>query len=78
MISVNIHEAKSKLSALLRVVEEKGERIRICRNGKLIAELRPAKKVVDHLTPDPRLKGILHEDPSLPMDREDWPEAWLD
>ena len=31
---VNIHEAKTKLSALLAEVVEKGEKVLICRHGK--------------------------------------------
>jgi prevent-host-death family protein len=38
MLSVNIHEAKTKLSALLARVE-KGEEIVIARNGRPIARL---------------------------------------
>ena len=41
MIKVNTHEAKTRLSALLADVENKGEHVVICRNGKPIAELRP-------------------------------------
>jgi len=40
MIQVNTHEAKTKLSALLSAVENRGETIIICRNSKPIAELR--------------------------------------
>lgn len=38
MITVNTHEAKSKLSKLLAAVEQKGEVGLICRNGKVVAE----------------------------------------
>jgi antitoxin (DNA-binding transcriptional repressor) of toxin-antitoxin stability system len=41
---VNIHQAKSSLSALLVEVEEKGEVILICRNGKPVAELRGVRR----------------------------------
>lgn len=79
MISVNIHEAKTNLSKILRTMEEKGETVRICRNGKPIAEVRPLiKKIPDRLTPDPRLRVILHEDPMLPLDKEDWGDLWCD
>lgn len=40
MPSVNVHEAKTTLSALLAEVEERGEVVLICRNGKPVAELR--------------------------------------
>jgi len=72
---VNTHEAKTHLSRLLAAVEEKGEVVRICRNGKPVAELRPVKLVEDPLKKHPRLsKVIFHEDPMLPLSPEDWPE----
>ena len=44
MRSLNIHETKTKLSALLLEVEQKGEKFIICRNGKPVAELGPYRK----------------------------------
>lgn len=44
MRAVNVHQAKSTLSALLAAVEEKGEVILICRNGKPVAELRSVER----------------------------------
>lgn len=41
MIKVNIHEAKSQLSALLHAVETREEHVVICRAGKPVAELKP-------------------------------------
>jgi prevent-host-death family protein len=77
MLTVNTHEAKSKLSALLAAVEERGERVRICRNGKPIAELGPIPKVRDPLQQHPELSGIVfREDPSLPLTEEEWPEEF--
>lgn len=43
MHKLNIHEAKTKLSALLSRVE-KGESFLICRNGNPIAHLIPHEK----------------------------------
>jgi prevent-host-death family protein len=75
VITVNTHEAKSRLSALLAEVEEKGERVVICRNGKPVAEITPIRKVRSPLEPHPHLsKVIIHEDPSLPLTEEEWPE----
>jgi len=37
MITVNTHEAKTTLSTLLAAVEERGENVIICRNGKPVA-----------------------------------------
>lgn len=77
MITVNIHEAKTKLSALLREVEEGGETVLICRAGKPVAELqRPkAKRVVDPLQMHPELKGKILYDPTEAMEDQDWPEV---
>ena len=41
---VNIHEAKTKLSALLADIEETGEKVRICRHGNPVADLVPYRK----------------------------------
>ena len=41
--SVNMHEAKTQLSALLALVE-KGEEVVICRANKPVARLEPYKK----------------------------------
>ena len=77
MITINTHEAKSKLSALLLAVEERGERVRICRNGKPVAELIPIPRALDPLQQDARLAGIqFNEDPTLPLIEDDWPEEY--
>ena len=39
MITVNTYEAKTRLSELLRIVNEKKEVVRICRKGKTMTEL---------------------------------------
>ena len=44
MKTLNIHEAKTKLSAVLVEVAEKGETYVICRNGKPVADLVPHVK----------------------------------
>lgn len=75
MISVNTHEAKTRLSELLAKVETKHETIVICRNGTPVAELLPWEKVKNPLRQSPKLKRIkFHEDPSLPLSENDWPE----
>jgi prevent-host-death family protein len=45
MLSVNTHEAKSRLSELLARVETNQETVVICRNGKPVAELIPWRPV---------------------------------
>ena len=72
MIIVNMHEAKSTLSKLVKAVVEEGEVVRIARDGKPVVELRALTEVKDPLVQDPRLKAITFEDPSLPTDPEGW------
>ena len=78
MIVVNTHEAKTKLSSLLAAVEQTGEVVRICRNGKPVAEIRPLPPKKDPLRLHPELSQIqFHEDPVAPLRPEDWPDADL-
>jgi len=81
MISVNTHEAKTRLSELLGQVEKKGEVVRICRAGKPVAELRQLAAGAGRLQePHPvfgriKVKGDLTEpldDANLPEDLKDW------
>lgn len=75
MRTVNVHEAKSTLSALLAEVEEKGEIVVICRNGKPIAELRAVSHRGGRLATRPETSAVVfNEDPTRPLDREDWGE----
>jgi prevent-host-death family protein len=77
LIIVNTQEAESRLAELLAAVEERGERVRISRNGKPIAELVPVHKARDPLEPRPELSGIVMlEDPSLPLTGDEWPEEF--
>lgn len=77
MITVNTHEAKTKLSALLAAVEEKGEVVVICRNGKPVAELaKPSKpfKEINRLKPQADLRPLfIKYDPTEPLGEEEWP-----
>ncbi len=77
MITVNTHEAKSKLSALIRAIEEEGETVLICRAGKPVAELRQptVRKVADPLKMHPELMGKILYDPTDAAVEEDWPEV---
>ncbi len=78
MITVNTHEAKTRLSALLAAVEQKGETVLICRNGKPVAELTapkaPTAPLRSRLTPNPLLAGRILYDPTEPATEEEWPE----
>ncbi len=57
MVVVNTLEAKNRLSELLRLVEEQGEEVVLCRNGRPVAELRAVASAPDHLKAHPHLHG---------------------
>jgi prevent-host-death family protein len=74
MKTLNVHEAKTKLSAVLAEVSEKGENYIICRNGKPVADLVPHVKK-SRLVPHPVLRRIrLKYDPTEPLTAEEWPQ----
>ena len=77
MVAVNTHAAKTRLSELLRLVEERSERIKVCRNGKPVAEIGPITAADrDPLLANPRLSGVVfHEDPVAPLADGDWPDS---
>jgi len=78
MIIVNTHEAKTHLSRLLTLVAEKHERVRICRNGKAMAELIPPQstgKAARKLVTCEELTGVVfHESPTAGIPEEFFPE----
>jgi prevent-host-death family protein len=74
MKTLNVHEAKTKLSAVLADVSEKGEKYVICRNGKPVADLVPHVKK-SRLSPHPVLRRIrVRYDPTEPLTAEEWPQ----
>jgi antitoxin (DNA-binding transcriptional repressor) of toxin-antitoxin stability system len=76
MIAVNMHEAKSRLSELVRAVEDRNEVVVICRDGVEVAEIRRRKRrTVRNLEPDPRFRVTLVEgfDPAEPLRDDEWP-----
>lgn len=79
MITVNMHEAKTRLSELVKAVEEKGETILICRHGKPVAVMRrpvAARGRFNRLRPHPKLGRIeINYDPTEPLQPDEWPEA---
>ena len=75
MKTLNIHEAKTNLSAILKEIEENGERVVICRNGKPIADIS-AHRPVDRLKVHPELSNIqINYDPTEPISEDEWPES---
>ena len=75
MITVNTHEAKTRLSALLAAVETGGETVIICRNGKPAAELRAITPApADPLRTHRELAGRILYDPTEAASDAEWPE----
>jgi len=72
MNKINIHEAKTQLSAVLSRVEKKGSKYLICRNGKPVAELIPHHKK-NRLKPDPFLSRVeVKCDLTEPLTEDEW------
>ncbi len=73
MNTLNIHEAKTRLSAVLREIEE-GETYLICRNGKPVATLSPFKRK-NRMDLHPVLSRIkINYDPTEYLTEEEWGE----
>jgi len=71
MDRVNVHEAKTRLSALLAEVEG-GKKILICRNGKPVAELLPYRRK-SRTTQHPVLSRIrISFDPTEDLGDGEW------
>lgn len=69
---VNLHEAKTKLSALLAEIEKTGERVLICRYGKPVADLIPHRKR-SRLQPHPVMRNVrIDYDPTGPLPEDAW------
>jgi len=78
MISVNMHEAKTRLSELVKTVETTGELIVLCRDGEEVAEIRrrtARRGSRRDLAPDPTLKVKLTRGylPTEPLTAGEWP-----
>lgn len=75
MKTLNIHETKTHLSSLLKEIEQNGERIVICRNGKPVADLS-AHKPKSRLELHPILSKVeINYDPTEPATEDEWPES---
>ena len=74
MKTLNIHEAKTRLSAVLAEIAEKGETYIICRNGTPVADLVPHVRK-SRLSPHPVLRRIrVKYDPTEPLTPDEWPQ----
>jgi len=72
---VNMHEAKSRLSELVRAVETQGETVILCRDGVPVAEMVKAepKPCFNRLKVHPELQGKILYDPTGPATEDEWP-----
>ncbi len=77
MIVVNMHEAKSRLSELVKGVEERNEVVVLCRDGHEVAEIRRRgkRRSVRDLTPEPRFRVEFAAGfaPAEPLADDEWP-----
>jgi prevent-host-death family protein len=77
VITVNMHEAKTRLSELVKAVEERNETVVLCRNGREVAEIRRRAKRprARNLDPDPRFAVQLAPgySPAEPLTDDEWP-----
>lgn len=72
---INIHEAKTKLSAVLMQIEKTGKPVVICRNGKPVAELNPyrPRREGQRLKVHPEMGIIgINYDPIEEMAEDEW------
>ena len=73
MKHVNVHVAKTKLSAILAKVEA-GEAFTVCRNGKPVADIVPHKSGT-RTKPHPVLSKIrIAYDPTEDISQDEWGE----
>lgn len=80
MISVNMHEAKTRLSQLVQAAIA-GEEVILCSKGEPRVRLVPVPATPlrrDLIQPDPSLRVILAPgyDPTEPLSEEEWPEEY--
>lgn len=75
-----MHEAKTRLSQLVKAVEERGETVILQRNGKAVAEIQrhnpPPARRIRRLNPDPELRVTFAPgyNPAEPATEDEWPE----
>ena len=77
MITVNMHDAKTRLSELVKAVEERNETVILCRDGREVAEIRRRQKSrrARNLTSDPRFRVEFARGyhPDEPLAENEWP-----
>lgn len=79
MITVNMHEAKTRLSELVKAVEERNETVVLCRDGRAVAEIRRhgTRRAARSLAPDPRFRVEFAAGyrPAEPLTEDEWPDT---
>jgi antitoxin (DNA-binding transcriptional repressor) of toxin-antitoxin stability system len=79
MITVNMHDAKTRLSELVKAVEERNETVVLCRDGREVAEIRRRikRRTVRNLTPAARFRVELAPgyQPAEPLTDDEWPNS---
>lgn len=75
MMTVNMHQAKTPLAALIALVETNHEEVRVCRNGKPVARIVAETGLT---RPDRTLRAALaplhvEDDLTAPLTLDDWP-----
>lgn len=77
MITVNMHEAKTRLSELVKAVEDRNEVVVLCRDGREVAEIRSRtqRRKARNLKPGRRLRVEFSEGyrPDEPLADDEWP-----
>ena len=73
---INIYEAKSVFSSLIKEVAESQSVVTICRNGQPVVDMVPHRAAITRLRPLHELKGAKYNvDPVAGLDESDWPES---
>ena len=77
MITVNMHEAKTRLSELVKAVEERNEVVVLCRDGREVAEIRRHSRRRRARNPEPepglRVEFASGYRPDEPLAEDEWP-----
>jgi prevent-host-death family protein len=76
MQQVNMHEAKTRLSELVRRVEISHVPVVLCRNGEPVAQIIPFAAKGGRLATSPALKVKLRYDPTEPLGEDEVPAEY--
>ena len=74
MAQVSLHEAKTRLSALIAQVERLGDKVTICRYGRPVAELVPIQHG-SRTQVDPELSQVTVKGDLTAPTEEEWEDV---